>query len=89
MDERGFRVLIKHYLIKAQSLQEIKQKLDIVVNLIHRLERFINDFKSGHMSIRVVGHFGRPLEATTLENINRIFDWVMGHKTRLSDPFQN
>jgi len=46
MDEREFRVLMKHYFMKGKSPQETKEKLEKnYVNLHLRLEQFINGFK--------------------------------------------
>uniref|UniRef100_T1HE19 Mos1 transposase HTH domain-containing protein n=1 Tax=Rhodnius prolixus TaxID=13249 RepID=T1HE19_RHOPR len=46
MDEKEFRVLIKHYFMKGKTPQETKEKLDKHYGDSHlRLEQFISGFK--------------------------------------------
>uniref|UniRef100_T1HMH2 Mos1 transposase HTH domain-containing protein n=1 Tax=Rhodnius prolixus TaxID=13249 RepID=T1HMH2_RHOPR len=46
MDEKEFRVLIKHYFMKGKTPQETKEKLDKHYGALHlRLEQFISGFK--------------------------------------------
>jgi hypothetical protein len=54
MDEREFRVLIKHYFMKGKSPQETKEKLDKhygkSAHSIRTVYKWFQDFRSGHMS---------------------------------------
>ena len=74
MDEREFRVLIKHYFMKT------KEKLDKHYGesapSIRTVYKWFQNFWCGHMSTSDAEHSGCPVEATTPE-IDKIHDMVM------------
>ena len=84
MDEREFRVLIKHYFMKGKSPQETKEKLEKNYGQsapsIRTVYKWFQNFRSGHMSTSDAERSersGRPVEATTQEIIDKIHDMVI------------
>ena len=74
MDEREFRVLIKHYFMKGKSHQETKEKLDKHYGesapSIIMVYKWFQNFRCGHMSTSDAERSGRPVEATTPEIVH-------------------
>ena len=81
MDEREFRVLIKHYFMKGKSPQKTKEKLEKNYGQsapsIRTVYKWFQNFRSGHMSTTDAERSGRPVEATTQEIIDKIHDMVI------------
>jgi len=81
MDEKEFRVLIKHYFMKGKSPQETKEKLDKHYGdsapSIRTVYKWFQNFRSGHMDTSDAKRSGRPVEVTTPEIIDKIHDMVM------------
>lgn len=81
MDEREFRVLIKHYFMKGKSPQNTKKKLDKHYGesapSIRTIYKWFQNFRNGYMSTSDAERSGRPVEASTSENIDKIHDMVM------------
>uniref|UniRef100_A0A0K2SWW6 Histonelysine Nmethyltransferase SETMARlike [Hydra vulgaris] n=1 Tax=Lepeophtheirus salmonis TaxID=72036 RepID=A0A0K2SWW6_LEPSM len=81
MDEKEFRVLIKHYFMKGKTPQETKKKLDKHYGdsapSIRTVYKWIHNFRSGRMDTTDAERSGRPVEVTTPEIIDKIRDMVM------------
>ena len=81
MDEKEFRVLIKHYFMKDKSPQETKEKLDKHYGdsapSIRTVYKWFQNFRSGHMDTSDAERSGRPVSATTPEIIDKIHNMVM------------
>src|SRR6476469_69453 len=81
MDEREFRVLMKHYFMKGKSPQETKEKLEKTYGQsapsIRTVYKWFQNFRSGHMSTTDAQLSERPVEATTQEIIDKIHDMVI------------
>ena len=81
MDEKEFRVLIKHYFMKGKTPQETKEKLDKHYGdsapSIRTVYKWFQNFRSGHMGTSDAERSGRPVEVTTPEIIDKIHDMVM------------
>jgi transposase len=81
IDEREFRVLIKHYFMKGESPLEIKEKLDKHYGKsapsIRTVYKWFQNFQSGRTSTCDAERSGRPVEATTPEIFDKIHDMVM------------
>jgi len=81
MDEKEFRVLIKHYFMKGKSPQETKEKLDKHYGKsapsVKTVCKWFQNFRSGHTSTSDTECSGHPVEATTPEIVDKIYDMVM------------
>jgi len=81
MDEKEFRVVIKHYFMKGKTPQETKEKLDKHYGdsapSIRTVYKWFQNFRSGHMGTSDAERSGRPVEVTTQEIIDKIHDMVM------------
>ncbi|CAK9833202.1 Mariner Mos1 transposase [Anthophora retusa] len=84
MDEREFRVVIKHYFLKGKTPQETKNKIDKHYGesapSIRTIYKWFGLFRSGHMSTNDAGRPGRPVAVTTPENVKKIHDMVMNDR---------
>jgi transposase len=71
MDEREFRVLIKHYFMNGKSSHETEEKLDKhyaeSAHSIRTVYKWFQNVRCGHMSMSDDESSGRPVEATTPE----------------------
>lgn len=82
MDERGFRVIMKHYyLLKDKTAQETKSKLDKCYgessSSVRTIYKWFDYFCNFHMTTIDTERSKWPLEVTTTENIEKIHDIVM------------
>lgn len=81
MDEREFRVVMKHYFMKGKTAQETKTKLDKHYGgsapSIRTVYKWFGNFWNGHMSTNDAERPGRPVQVTTAETIEKIHDMVM------------
>ncbi|XP_014471304.1 PREDICTED: uncharacterized protein LOC106742650 [Dinoponera quadriceps] len=84
MDEREFRVLVKHYFMKDKSPEKTKEKLDKYYGKsaasIITVYKWFQTFQSGHMSTSDAEHFGRSFEVNALEIIDKINAMVMDNR---------
>lgn len=81
MDEKEFRVVIKHYFLKGKTPQTTKEKLDKHYGesapSMRTVYKWFGNFRSGHMDTCDAERSGRPLEVTTPEIIDKIHDMVL------------
>ena len=79
MDEKEFRVLIKHYFMKDKSPQETKldKHYGDSAPSIRTAYKWFQNFRSGHMDTSDAERSGHFVSATTPEIIDKIHNMVM------------
>ena len=83
MEKNGFRVLIKHYLLRGKTLSETKPELNKYYSdsapLYGMVLKLFTEFCFGLMHTETIPSPGRPNEIATLEMINKIHDIVSNY----------
>lgn len=81
MDEKEFRVLIKHYFLKGKTAEVTHKKLHkhygVCAPAIRTIYKWMGNFRRGDMSTADAERSGRPVEVTTPEIIDKIHDMIM------------
>ena len=84
MEKSEFRVLIKHYFLRGESLSEIKAKLDKYYSdsapSYGMVQKCFTEFRCGRTNTETIPSPDRPNEIPTLEMINKI------HNIPSNDP---
>ena len=84
MEKSEFRVLIKHYFLRAKTLSETKAKLDKYYldsdPLYRMVQKWLTEFRCDRTRTETILSPGRPNEITIPEMINKILDIVLNDR---------